>query len=134
MRKIKNTVYRNKEFIINKLIAYLQKELNIEYFVYNITDIDGNIADILVKKDSKLFNENIEGKDYIKFNVEELIDYRMFENKDDIIILGVNDDEKLIDLDYMQSSLDYYYLSYSEKIKDKLSTFVNYVINKNSSD
>ena len=49
-------VYENKQYLIEKLIIYLKNELNYEYTNYNIKDMNNNIADILVKKDSKIFN------------------------------------------------------------------------------
>lgn len=123
-------MYINKQLVINKLIEYLKKELLIDYKNYKIVDKDGNTADLLVRNDSMIFEKEILGKEYIKFNVEELIDKRMFENKDEIVLVDFNSDEKITDLDYLQSSLDYYYLSYSDIIKDKLNTFVNYIISK----
>ena len=131
LEKIRKLLYQEKDFIINKLIIYLERELNIDYFKYKILDIDGNIADILVKKDSLIFKNNIEKKDFLNCNVEELIDNRVFNNKDEIIIIDLNFDEIILNLSYLCDSLNYNYLSYSEEIKDKLSTFVNYVINKN---
>ena len=131
LEKIRKLLYQEKDFIINKLIIYLERELNIDYFKYKILDIDGIIADILVKKDSLIFKNNIEKKDFLYCNVEELIDNRVFNNKDEIIIIDLNFDEIILNLSYLCDSLNYNYLSYSEEIKDKLSTFVNYVINKN---
>lgn len=131
LEKIRKLLYQEKDFIINKLIIYLERELNIDYFKYKILDIDGNIADILVKKGSLIFKNNIEKKDFLYCNVEELIDNRVFNNKDEIIIIDLNFDEIILNLSYLCDSLNYNYLSYSEEIKDKLSTFVNYVINKN---
>lgn len=129
--KVRKILYQEKNFMIDKLITYLKRELNVDYFQYRVIDIDGNIADILVKKDSKIFKENIEGKENINFNVEELIDSRMFKNEDEIIITDLNFEENLLNLGYLCDSLNYNYLSYSEEIKDKLLTFINYVINKN---
>ncbi len=129
--KIRNILYQDKGFIIDRLITYLKKELDIDYYEYRVVDIDYNIADILVKKDSKIFKENIEGKEYLNFNAEELIDGRMFNNEDEIIIVDLNSDENLLNLGYLCDSLGYNYLSYSETIKDKLSTLIDYVINKN---
>lgn len=131
LEKVRKTLYQDKNFIIDKLITYLKRELSIDYFRYKIVDIDGNIADIIVKKDSVLFKNNIEGKDFLNFNAEELIDKRMFDNDDEIIIADFNFDENLLNLGYLCDSLNYNYLSYSDEIKDKLSTFINYVINKN---
>ena len=132
LEKINRILNQEKDFIVGKLIAYLKKELNFEYYKYKIIDIDNNIVDIIVKKDSSIFKENIENKEFLNFNAEELIDNRMFDNKDEIIILDFNGDENIINLGYICESLNYRYLSYSEKIKDKLSIFVNYVINKNT--
>ena len=128
--KIRKILYQEKDFIIGRLITYLKRELDIDYFKYKIIDIDDNIADILVKKDSKIFKNSIDGKDFLNFNAEELIDSRMFNNEDEIIITDLNFDENLLNLGYLCDSLNYNYLSYSDEIKDKLSTFVNYVIKK----
>lgn len=122
--------YSEKDFIIDRLIKYLKKELNLEYFRYKVSDIDGNTADIIVKKNSEIFKNNIENQQYIKFNVEELIDKRMFSNYDEIIIIDINFDEGLINLEYLCDSLNYNYLSYSNDVKEKLSIFISYVIKK----
>lgn len=128
--KINKILYQEKKFVIDRLIKYLKNELDIDYYQYQVIDIDNNIADILVKKDSEIFKENIEGKEYLNFNVEELIDNRIFDNEDEIIITDLNFDENLLNLAYICDSLNYNFLSYSDKIKEKLSTFINYVINK----
>lgn len=122
--------YPEKDFIIDRLIKYLKNELNLEYFRYKVSDIDGNTADIIVKKNSEIFKNNIENQQYIKFNVEELIDKRMFSNYDEIIIIDINFDEGLINLEYLCDSLNYNYLSYSNDVKEKLSIFISYVIKK----
>ena len=54
----------------------------------------------------------------------------MFDNKDEIIITDLNFDENLINLGYLCDSLNYDFLSYSNIIKEKLSIFIDYVINK----
>lgn len=131
LNKIRKILYQEKDFIIERLITYLKRELDIDYFKYRITDIDNNIADILVKKDSEIFKNSIDGKEFLNFNAEELIDSRMFNNENEIIITDLNFDEKILNLGYICDSLNYNYLSYSDEIKDKLSIFVNYVINKN---
>ena len=131
LEKVRKILYQKKYFIINRLIIYLKNELNIDYFKYKIVDIDGNIADILVSKESEIFKKYIKKKDFLNFNVEELIDRRVFDNKNEIIILDLNFDESLLNLGYMCDTLDYEYLSYSDIIKHKLSIFINYVINKN---
>ena len=130
LEEIRKVLYQDKNFILDKLVIYLKRELNIDYYKYKIKDIDNNIADIFVKSDSKIFKQNIEGKEYLDFNVEELTDSRLFDNKDEIIIIDINFDENLLDLGYICDSLNYNFLSYSDTIRDKLSTFVNYVINK----
>ena len=98
LEKIRKLLYQEKDFIINKLIIYLKRELNIDYFKYKILDIDGNIADILVKKDSIIFKNNIEKKDFLCCNIEKLIDNRIFNNKDEIIIIDLNFDEIILNL------------------------------------
>ncbi len=130
LQKVRSVLYQEKEFLIDKLIAYLKKELDRDYFKYKVVDMDNNIADIIVKKDSDIFRKNIENKDFLNFNVEELIDIRMFNNEDEIIIVDLNFDENLINLAYLCDSLNYNYLSYSDDIKNRLSIFVDYVINK----
>lgn len=130
LEEIRKVLYQDKNFILDKLVIYLKRELNIDYYKYKIEDIDNNIADILLKSDSKIFKKNIEGKEYLAFNVEELIDSRMFDNEDEIIIVDLNFDENLLDLGYICDSLNYNFLSYSDTIKEKLSTFINYIISK----
>ena len=124
--------YLEKDFIIDRLITYLKRELNLEYFRYKISDINGNTADVIIKNDSKIFKSDIEGKEYIKFNVEELIDKRMFDNYDEIILLDLNFEENILTLDFLGDSLKYNYLSYSKEIIDKLAIFINYIINRNN--
>ncbi len=131
LEKIRKILYQDKALFLNKLIEYLKRELDMDYYKYKIVDIDGNVVDIIVKKDSKIFKENIEGKKFLNFNAEELIDSRIFDNEDEIIITDLNFDENLLNLGYLCDSLDYNFLSYSDEIKDKISTFVNYIINKN---
>lgn len=130
LEEIRKVLYQDKNFILDKLVIYLKREFNIDYYKYKIKDIDNNIADILVKSDSKIFKQKIEGKEYLDFNVEELIDSRLFDNEDEIIIIDINFDENLLDLGYICDSLNYNFLSYSDTIRDRLSTFINYVINK----
>ncbi len=130
LEKIRKILYQEKDFIIDRLITYLKREIDIDYYKYKIVDIDNNIVDILVKRDSKIFKENIEGKEFLNFNAEELIDGRMFDNEDEIIITDLNFDENLLNLGYICDTLNYNFLSYSVALKDKLSTFINYVINR----
>lgn len=131
LEKVRKILYQQKYFIIDRLIVYLKQELEVEYFPYKVIDIDNNMADILVKKNSVIFEEDIKAKDFLEFNIEELIDSRRFDNKDEIILMDFNFDENLLNLGYLCDSLDYRYLSYSDEIKNKLSIFINYVINKN---
>lgn len=131
LNKIRKILYQEKNFVIDKLIAYLKRELNIDYFKFKIIDIDGNIADIIVKEDSKIFEDNIKDRNFLNFNIEELIDCRMFNNKDEIIVIDFSFDENILNLGYLCDSLSYNYLSYSDEIIDKLSIFINYIINKN---
>ena len=67
MELLRKILYQEKSFIIDKLITYLKRELNIDYYKYKLIDIDDNIADILVKKDSQIFKDNIDGKEYLNF-------------------------------------------------------------------
>ena len=131
LNKIRKTLYQNKKFITKKLIIYLQRELNINYKEYKIVDIEGNIADILVKDNSKIFKETIEKEEILNFNVEELINNKTFNNYEEIIIMDLNSDESQINLGYLCDSLNYHFLSYSNEIKNTLITFVDYVINRN---
>ncbi len=130
LNKIQNILYQEKDFILDKLIKYLKRELDNDYFQYKIVDIDENVVDLIVKKDSVIFKENIENKNFLNFNAEELIDSRLFNNKDEIIIVDYNFDQNLINLGYLCDSLNYNYLSYSNEIKEKLSSFIEYVINR----
>ncbi len=131
LNKIRKTLYQNRKFITKKLIIYLQRELNINYKEYKIVDIEGNIADILVKDNSKIFKETIEKEEILDFNVEELINNKSFNNQDEILIIDLNSDESQINLGYLCDSLNYHFLSYSNEIKNTLITFVDYVINRN---
>lgn len=87
---IRKILYQNKKYITEKLIEYLKKETGINYFRYIVSDINNNVADILVKENSEIFKNNIEGKEFLEFNVEEIIDKRMFNNNDEIIITDLN--------------------------------------------
>lgn len=131
LNKLRRILFQEKDFILNKLIVYLKNELNINYRKYVVVDLDNNVSDILVKEDSKIFKEEIEDKEYLNFDVEELIDKRIFDNEDEIIIVDINSNEKLLNLSYICDSLNYNYLSYADKLKEKLTVFVNYVLNKN---
>ena len=93
-------------------------------------DIDNNIADILVNKNSNIFKKYIAEKDFVAFNLESLIDNRMFKNEDEIIITDMNFDDQQINLGYLCDSLNYNNLSYSETLKDKLSVFLDFTIKR----
>ena len=69
LEEIRKVLYQDKNFILDKLIIYLKRELNTDYYKYKIVDIDNNRADILVKSGSKIFKQNIEGKEYLYFYV-----------------------------------------------------------------
>lgn len=129
LEEIKKIIYQKKDFILDKLITYLKKELNIDYFNYQIKDLDGNIADILVKKDSIIFKNNIDKKEFLNFTTEELIDNRVFDNKDEIIIVDNGFNDSLLDIGYICKTLDYTFLSYTEEVKQKLVVFLDYIIN-----
>ena len=131
LRNIEEILYINKDYFLDKIIIYIKKELNLDYFKYKIIDIDENIVDILVKKDSKIFKKYIEEKEYLNFNAEELITNKIYKNKDEIIIVDIGFDENLINLSYICDSLNYKNLSYSEEIKKKISNLIDYVLEKN---
>ena len=64
--KIRKILYQEKDFIIDRLITYLKQELDMDYYKYKIIDIDDNIVDILVKKNSQIFRDNIDAKEFLK--------------------------------------------------------------------
>ena len=128
LEKLRNVLKINKFFIIKKLIKYLSNELKIDYKFDMMVDQDGNVADVLVKRDSNLFKQYEASADSLEFNVECFINKKMFNNKADIIILDMNSDEKLLNLEYLCDSLDYKNLSYSDEIVARLKFFLEYVI------
>ena len=65
-----------------------------------------------------------------QFEIEELIDKRRFDNEDEILIINYNF-ENGINLEYIQNTLKYNYLTYSKKVKEKLEIFINYIFEKN---
>ena len=130
LEKIKKILYQKKGFILNKLIAYLKKELGISYFRYKFIDINGNVVESLIKKESKIFKENIETREIINFSAEEIIDKRIFDNQNEILIIDLSYDDEWINLGYLCDSLNYEFLSYSDEIKDRLEIFVDYVISR----
>lgn len=127
---IRQILYHEKDSIINTLIKYLKIELNKDYFKYKIIDINNNIADILVSQDSEIFKNLIQGNDFFEFNIEDLIDNKIFNNQEEIIIIDLNFEEKKINLGYLCDSLNYKNLSYSERLKNSLTSFIDFVINK----
>lgn len=130
LSKLRKALYQEKQLVTTVLIKYLKHELNQEYFKYRVMDIDNNIADILVNKNSNIFKKYIAEKDFVAFNLESLIDNRMFKNEDEIIITDMNFDDKQINLGYLCDSLNYNNLSYSETLKDKLSVFLDFTIKR----
>ena len=127
---MRKALHQEKQLVTTVLIKYLQHELNQEYFKYRVMDIDNKIADILVNKNSNIFKKYIAEKDFVAFNLESLIDNRMFKNKDEIIITDMNFDDQQINLGYLCDSLNYNNLSYSETLKDKLSVFLDFTIKR----
>ena len=127
---IRQILYHEKDSIINTLIKYLKIELNKDYFKYKIIDINNNIADILVSQDSEIFKNLIQGNDFFEFNIEDLIDNKIFNNQEEIIITDLNFEDKKINLGYLCDSLNYKNLSYSERLKNALTSFIDRVINK----
>jgi len=127
---IRQILYHEKDSIINTLIKYLKIELNKDYFKYKIIDINNNIADILVSQDSEIFKNLIQGNDFFEFNIEGLIDNKIFNNQEEIIIIDLNFEDKKINLGYLCDSLNYKNLSYSERLKNSLTSFIDFVINK----
>lgn len=130
LSKLRKALHQEKQLVTTVLIKYLKHELNQEYFKYRVMDIDNNIADILVNKNSNIFKKYIAEKDFVTFNLESLIDNRMFKNKDEIIITDMNFDDQQINLGYLCDSLNYNNLSYSETLKDKLSVFLDFTIKR----
>ena len=130
LSKLRKALHQEKQLVTTVLIKYLKHELNQEYFKYRVMDIDNNIADILVNKNSNIFKKYIAEKDFVTFNLESLIDNRMFKNEDEIIITDMNFDDKQINLGYLCDSLNYNNLSYSETLKDKLSVFLDFAIKR----
>ncbi|MBF0926685.1 MAG: hypothetical protein HXK65_01440 [Clostridiales bacterium] len=127
---IRQILYHEKDSIINTLIKYLKIELNKDYFKYKIIDINNNIADILVSQDSEIFKNLIQENDFFEFNIEDLIDNKIFNNQEEIIIIDLNFEDKKINLGYLCDSLNYKNLSYSERLKNALTYFIDLVINK----
>ena len=130
LENLRKVLIQNKRFIVDKLTRYLKNELNLEYKFYVIVDQDGNYADILVSRSSNLFERFKAVSDSLEFTVECFLNKKMFNNKDEIIILDVNSDNNNINLEYLCDSLNYKNLSYSDERVARLSFFLDYVINK----
>lgn len=130
LEKIRKKFYWDKSFIIEKLIKYLEKDLGIKYFHYEIVDQDYNFIDLLVKEDSNIYVKEIKDNEFMDYNVENLIDRKYKNNSDEIIIIGINSNDSYLDLHYLCNSLNYKSLSYSQEIKERLKIFTEYVLNK----
>ena len=63
LSKLREALHQEKQLVTTVLIKYLKHELNQEYFKYRVMDIDNNIADILVNKNSNIFKKYIAEKD-----------------------------------------------------------------------
>ena len=118
---IRQILYHEKDSIINTLIKYLKIDLNKDYFKYKIIDIN---------KDIEIFKNLIQENDFFEFNIEDLIDNKIFNNQEEIIIIDLNFEDKKINLGYLCDSLNYKNLSYSERLKNSLTSFIDFVINK----
>ena len=130
LEKIRKKFYWDRSFIIEKLIKYLEKDLGIKYFHYEIVDQDYNFIDLLVKEDSNIYVKEIKDNEFMDYNVENLIDRKYKNNSDEIIIIGINSNDSYLDLQYLCNSLNYKSLSYSQEIKERLKIFTEYVLNK----
>ncbi len=124
----------DKEKIVNLLINYLNENMNCKYLYSLIEDINGNSADTIVLKDSKLFDDEIEGHDLLKYDVELLIDRRYTKNNGEIIILELNAGANEINLEYLVESIRAEYISYSRELINYLEIFVEFLINKKLSN
>ena len=86
---------------------------------------------MLVKEDSDIYKKEINGNDFLNYNIENLINKKYTNNTDEIIIIGINSENNYLNLQYLCDSLSYKFLSYSDKLKEKLNTFTEYVLSKN---
>lgn len=128
LERAHSVMYQKKEPLVNALIRYLKNSLSIDYEHIVMQDIDGNIADVLVRSNSELFNTQLKSKDILEYNIENLIDKRMFNSLNDIIIIDLSVDPKYLNIGYLCDSLEYKYLTYSRELKEKLELFVEYVL------
>lgn len=128
LEMVHNVLYQKKGTIVEALIKYLKNKLSLDYEHVVVQDIDGNIADVLVRTDSELFVSQLKSKDILEYNIENLIDKRMFNNLNDIIIIDLIGEPEYLNIGYLCDSLEYRYLSYSRELKEKLELFVEYVL------
>lgn len=128
LEMVHNVLYQKKGTIVEALIKYLKNKLSLDYEHVVVQDIDGNIADVLVRTDSELFVSQLKSKDILEYNIENLIDKRMFNNLNDIIIIDLTGEPEYLNIGYLCDSLEYRYLSYSRELKEKLELFVEYVL------
>ena len=132
--KYDSVITWDKEKLVNLLINYLNENMNCKYLYSLIEDINGNSADTIVLKDSKLFDDEIEGHDLLKYDVELLIDRRYTKNNGEIIILELNAGANEINLEYLVESIRAEYISYSRELINYLEIFVEFLINKKLSN
>ena len=133
LMKMQAVLFQDKDFFVNKIQSFLKEQIDLDYNFYTVNDINGNRAHLLVRQASKIFEKYIDGKEIIEFDIEELIDSRMFDNTNEIIILDLNFDDNLINLEYMCKTFEYYYLSYSDSFKKRLEAFIDYILSRNIS-
>ena len=128
--KVHRVMFQKKDLMIQALIQYLREQRSDEYEHFVVQDADGNVADILALKGSQLFQTEVSTKDYLEYNIENIIDKRMFDNEKDIIILDITGAGEYLNLGYLCESLDYPYVTYSKELKETLERFVEYVLEK----
>lgn len=128
LEKVYSVMYQKKEPLVNALIRYLKNSLSFDYEHVIVEDADGNIADVLVRINNEFFNTQLKSKDMLEYNVENLIDKRMFNNLNDIIIIDLAGEPEYLNVGYLCDSLEYKYLTYSRELKEKLELFVEYVL------
>ena len=119
LMKMQAVLFQDKDFFVNKIQSFLKEQIDLDYNFYTVNDINGNRAHLLVRQASKIFEKYIDGKEIIEFDIEELIDSRMFDNTNEIIILDLNFDDNLINL--------------SDSFKKRLEAFIDYILSRNIS-
>lgn len=130
IEQIKKVLIDKKEYVVNAIISRINMKMGLNFFYYKIQDIDGNIVDILVNEDSIIYKEYIEKKDILNFNAELLLDNRMFNNEEQIILLDINSTDEYINLEYLCNSLNYKNLSYSKRIIELLDDEIDDILSK----